>query len=160
MDRKVEIETEKEVLKRIIGLLLSFAGLAERASGRSYPVRCLVLWILRRAEVVAQDWIADGSDDMQSTATCAVLHRNSRAEALHLAQSFRALAHMLRREIRLEEQFGSRLKNGQAFRAEEGEPQHYLLVLSSMLPFARETRVAICRLCNPDFAAMPRLDTS
>jgi hypothetical protein len=94
MNGKAEIETERDGLKRIVALLFSFAGLAERAAGRSYPVRCLVLWLLRRAEIIARDWIAEGSPDaMQPAAPVAVLHRNSRAEAMHLGRAFRAGPH-------------------------------------------------------------------
>jgi hypothetical protein len=114
MDRNAEIETDTDVLKRIVALLFSFAELAHRASVRSYPVRCLVLWFLRRAEVFARDWIASGSaDDMPSAlSACAVLHRNSRAEAMHLARSFRVLAHTLRRQLRQEERFARRFAAG------------------------------------------------
>jgi hypothetical protein len=68
MNGKAEIETERDGLKRIVALLFSFAGLAERAAGRSYPVRCLVLWLLRRAEIIARDWIAEGSPDAMQPA--------------------------------------------------------------------------------------------
>ncbi|MGE3362336.1 MAG: hypothetical protein AB7I34_02625 [Rhizobiaceae bacterium] len=112
MDQNAEIETESDVLKRIVALLFSLAGLAERASVRSYPVRCLVLWLLRPTEVVVRDWlVADGWEEPQ-TAESAVLHRNSRAEAMHLARSLRALAHLLRCELRLAEKFARRLTRG------------------------------------------------
>ena len=48
MDGNAEIETD--VLKRMVALLVALADLADRASGRPYPVRCFVLWILRRAD--------------------------------------------------------------------------------------------------------------
>jgi hypothetical protein len=73
---------------------------------------------LRRAEIIARDWIAEGSPDaMQSAAPVAVLHRNSRAEAMHLGRAFRALAHILRRELHLEERFARRLMRGKARRS-------------------------------------------
>lgn len=123
MNGKAEIETERDGLKRIVALLFSFACLAERAAGRSYPVRCLVLWLLRRAEIIARDWIAEGSPDaMQSTAPVAVLHRNSRAEAMHLGRAFRALAHILRRELHLEERLARRLMRGKARRRMDSGP--------------------------------------
>jgi hypothetical protein len=45
-------------LGRIAALLLSLALLAERAAGRSFPVRFLVLILLRRAEAVARAFVA------------------------------------------------------------------------------------------------------
>lgn len=49
----------EKTLRRIIALLVSFAGLAERAAGRSLPVRWFVLTILRHAEGVAQGYLAE-----------------------------------------------------------------------------------------------------
>lgn len=46
-------------LRRIIALLVSFAVLAERAATRSLPVRWFVLALLRYAETVVVDHIAD-----------------------------------------------------------------------------------------------------
>lgn len=40
---------DSQILMQIVALLVSFAGIAQRASGRSWPVRCLMLAILRRA---------------------------------------------------------------------------------------------------------------
>ena len=53
MQRNAKSDTNREVLKRILALLFALAGLAERSSGRCYPVRLLVLSILRPAEAVA-----------------------------------------------------------------------------------------------------------
>ena len=50
---------DDRTLRRIIALLVSFAALAERAAGRSLPVRWLVLAIIRYAEAVALDLVAD-----------------------------------------------------------------------------------------------------
>jgi hypothetical protein len=50
----------RDRLESIAALLLSLAGLAERAATRSAPVRILVLWILRQAEAVAADFV-DGA---------------------------------------------------------------------------------------------------
>ncbi len=46
---------DQDVLKRIIALLLAMAGLADRASVASYPVRRRTLEILLPAEAVAQE---------------------------------------------------------------------------------------------------------
>lgn len=45
--------------RRIIALLLSLACLAERASQRSWPVRWLVLVLLRRAETASLDMLVE-----------------------------------------------------------------------------------------------------
>ena len=49
----------ERLLRRIIALLVSLTVLAERAAYRSLPVRWLVLWILRRAETVLEDFVFD-----------------------------------------------------------------------------------------------------
>jgi hypothetical protein len=157
MNGKAAIETERDVLKRIVAMLFSFAFLAERASVRSYPVRCLVLWALRRAEIVARDWLAAGSaDDLQSTSQI-VLHRNSPAEAMHLAQCFRALAHMLKCEVRLEERLARRLMRGKADHSRTAMPRPVLLTPDPIGRLARTMRVAMRGLLG--FEA-ERLDTS
>ncbi|MFN3549932.1 MAG: hypothetical protein ACK4U0_20810 [Mesorhizobium sp.] len=46
-------------LRRIIALLVSLAGLAERAAGRSLPVRWLVLAFLRHAEAAARGYVVE-----------------------------------------------------------------------------------------------------
>jgi len=45
-------------LGRIAATLVALAVLAERASGRSFPIRWLVLCLLCRAEAVAHDFVA------------------------------------------------------------------------------------------------------
>ena len=46
-------------LRRIIATLVALAALAERAAGRSFPVRWLVLALLRYAETVARDYVIE-----------------------------------------------------------------------------------------------------
>ena len=46
-------------LRRIIATLVALAALADRAAGRSFPVRWLVLAILRYAETVARDYVIE-----------------------------------------------------------------------------------------------------
>ena len=159
MGRNAEIETDRDVLKRIVALLFAFADLAHRASGRSYPVRCLVLWFLRRAEAVARDWVAaDSADDMETA--CAVLHRNSRAEAMHLAHAFRALAYELRSQLRLEERLSRRLMRGKVNRAATGARRRGLLALYTLRRLAWAMRATMQCLRSLGFEAAPRLDTS
>ena len=45
--------------RRIVALLVSFAVLAERAAGRSFPVRWFVLVLLRHAQTVALAYVAE-----------------------------------------------------------------------------------------------------
>ena len=75
-----------EALRRIVALLLALAGLAEQAACRSWPVRRVVLWLLRPAERVARSFAAEvgcpawplfpveclalGTDDGPSGAAC------------------------------------------------------------------------------------------
>lgn len=49
---------EDRTLRRIVTTLVALAVLAEQAAGRSYLVRCLVLFILRQAESVASSFVA------------------------------------------------------------------------------------------------------
>lgn len=84
----------RDRLERIAALLLSLAGLAERAAIRSAPVRFIVLWILRQAETVAADFVADTTPGMpiwdgQSSPDCS---GHTPADALALALSLRLLA--------------------------------------------------------------------
>lgn len=53
MDRRLE----PEMLRRIVALLYSLAGLAEQAASRSSAIRCLVLGFLCPAESVARKMV-------------------------------------------------------------------------------------------------------
>lgn len=55
----MDLGLDERTLRRIIALLVSFAGLADRAAGRSFPVRWLVLAILRYAQRVALGYLAE-----------------------------------------------------------------------------------------------------
>jgi len=83
-------EMDRKAVRRIVARLLSLADLAERAGGRCHFVCCLVLWILRPAEAAAQDYLAEltGCD----LAAQMPGRFEGAAEAMRLAQSFRALA--------------------------------------------------------------------
>jgi hypothetical protein len=84
----------RDRLEGIAALLLSLAGLAEHAATRSAPVRFIVLWLLRRAEEVAAEFVGArpsvcvwaGQDP------CAPDETHGPAEALALALSLRLLA--------------------------------------------------------------------
>lgn len=100
----VAMNENREVLKRIVATLLALADLAERASVRSRPALCLVLWILRPAEAVARDFVIGASRDLgaPSLLSALALERprpmavgrggERAADALRLALDFRMLA--------------------------------------------------------------------
>ncbi len=83
------------MLLKIAALLVSLALVAERAAGRSLPVRLLVFAVLRRAEAIAQNFVAreagaEGIDWPVPGDAAAI--RNQPLEAAWLALSFRMLA--------------------------------------------------------------------
>ena len=91
MDWERAIRQERAALMRIAALLCALAGLAELAAGRSAAVRGFVIWLLRRAEPVAWDFVADDWD-MPFASGPAVAADGSPAEAMRLAASFRQMA--------------------------------------------------------------------
>jgi hypothetical protein len=94
MGRHVRMRNKTDRLSRTIMLLLALAGLAERAATASYPVRCLVLWALRRAEAVAAGFVAGLAFDTVDLSPDAETARYGfdPADALALALSLRMLA--------------------------------------------------------------------
>jgi hypothetical protein len=94
-----QIETDRNVLMRIVALLLALADLAERAAGASRPVRYQVLWALRQADEVASAFVTgspcDAAADQWPPAATPVRHSFDRADAEHLAASLRMLAFMV-----------------------------------------------------------------
>ena len=97
-------EEDRRMLKGIVALLLSFACLAERACAAPSFVRRLVLAILTRAEAVAREFVTGMAMDRDvparvpaSQAMTAVCPSDGRADAMRLAQIFRALAVLLAR---------------------------------------------------------------
>jgi len=81
-----------KTLRRIVALFVSLAVLAERAAGRSFPVRFLVLCFLRRAEIVATGYVLEGHGVPPSACVENAAAGNDPADALLLAARFRALA--------------------------------------------------------------------
>jgi hypothetical protein len=53
----MEAGLDDRTLRRIIALLVALAGLAERAAGRCFPARFIVLLVLRRAEALSRDLV-------------------------------------------------------------------------------------------------------
>lgn len=100
MDWTAQIETNRNVLKRIVAILLALADLAECAAARSWPVRRLVLPILHRAEEAAQAFMAGpaaGANFKLPPPACGMPaltmpRRDGPVDAMRLALSLRALA--------------------------------------------------------------------
>lgn len=98
-----ERDKTDHALMRIVALLLALASLAERAAGMPQPVRSAALWFLRPAEAVAREFVTG-----QACPEIPYSHRrDERAEAMHLAVSFRALAHSLEAELAAPPRFPS-----------------------------------------------------
>ena len=84
---------DDRTLGRIVATLVALAVLAERAAGRSYPVRCLVLFILRQAESVAGSFVAEAMQTFRPAGHVRIPPvPNGPADAIGLAMRFRALA--------------------------------------------------------------------
>ena len=81
-----------QALRRIATTFLALAALAELASGRSFPVRWLVLAILRPAEAVAAQFVAELTDAVLPAHWENPACRNAPADAMLLAWRFRMLA--------------------------------------------------------------------
>lgn len=90
------IDENQKALRRVVAVLLSLAGLADRAAGRSGAVCFLVVWLLRPGEVVARDYLdglAPGAAGLAAPLRPGAPEScYGAAEALRLAASFRALA--------------------------------------------------------------------
>lgn len=84
-----------QTLRRIVAMLISLAALAERVAGLSFPVRWLVLGILRPAEAVAGEFVAQATHIPPPAADETPSSPNSPADAILLAWRFRVLAAML-----------------------------------------------------------------
>jgi len=96
VDETIDTEAEFQVLKRIVALLLSLAGLCELASRAPHPVRCFVLWLMRRVETVVRDWV-DGPPDYDEVWPPTIRVGNDPEDALRLAASLRELARSVRK---------------------------------------------------------------
>lgn len=96
MDWSAAIERERQVLKRIVALFCALAALCDRICNRSRRARRLVLWILRPAEAIALERIAEAGP-----VPLALLWErgDSLAEARRLSRCFRAAARAVKRDI-------------------------------------------------------------
>lgn len=142
MSRDLEIEWQR--VKRNIALMFSLARMADRAACRSCPIRCLMLWIFRRVEPVALNYVIDVSPP---------LHRNSRQAILYLAALFRAAARQMDRELRWERRRVRRLAKA----APDLEDTPPITRISTFPPGRRKQAAFQTDLCYP---STPRLDSS
>ena len=96
-------EAKGRALQRMVALLLSFAGLAERAGAASFPVRFIVLAILRHAETIVWAFAVEAAGVSLVRRACRrprcvaqtgalVPADDGCAEAARLVISFRTLA--------------------------------------------------------------------
>ena len=97
-------QTDGRRLRRIVALLLALAGLADRAAVAPFPVRFIVLAILRRAEAIAWTFAIEAVScaparcagrrlpQCVSPAGAPVPDHCGPADAVRLALSFRTLA--------------------------------------------------------------------
>ncbi len=84
-----------EALRRVVALLLALAGVAERAACRSWPVRRIVLWLLRPAERAARALAAQAGCPASPLFPAERLAPDTDDDpggAARLARQFRALA--------------------------------------------------------------------
>ena len=97
MGREREMGGRSRALRQVVALLLALADLAECASGRSRPVRWLVLLILAPGEAVARDYLArlTGVPAHSRLPLMPARPDDGVAEAMRLAAVFRALAEAL-----------------------------------------------------------------
>jgi hypothetical protein len=86
---------DERTLRRTIALLVSLAVLAERAAVRSFPVRWLVLCILRRAEIVGQNLVIDNAPWAWPYLDDALEPGSTPMDATMLGQRLRMLAALL-----------------------------------------------------------------
>lgn len=93
-------------LERIVALLAALAGLAEMAAGRSFPVRFMVLAILRPAEAIARDHVAGATGLSLPASEDFPAGRNGAADAMLLAARLRMLAAAIEAVLRLFSLFG------------------------------------------------------
>lgn len=94
---RAEYGDEQETLRGIVALLLGLAVLAERLCAVPFPLRVLVLSLLRPAETVARAFAVEQAGGVLALPRVAVggADGDGCAEALQLARCFRALACIL-----------------------------------------------------------------
>ncbi len=98
MDANRAVKRDREVLKRILALLIALAAVADRLAGLPFHVRLSVLRHLRPAEAVARAFIIEMAHDLGAPTSPQEFDMPASVEdgdAAGLAQRFRALALVL-----------------------------------------------------------------
>jgi hypothetical protein len=125
-----EINSELDLLERIVTLLLSLARMAECASGRSRPICALLMWILKPAGAAVSAYADFPPDALPFDRS-----GNVREDAVRLAVRFRMLAELVideaERLLRLVTPRRSRTRTAQA------KPARIQRVLGLARKFAR-----------------------
>jgi hypothetical protein len=85
-------EREDRLLRQVAALLATLASFAEAADGRCFPIRFLILLVLRRAEIVARTFVIDAAQDCGLWPDILPLLRDEPADAAALAGRLRVLA--------------------------------------------------------------------
>jgi hypothetical protein len=145
------LKAEREVLKRVIALFFSLARLADLAAGRCYPVRRIVLWVLRRVEPVAWDCIANTGGAWPACVDPPPLFAVPRRDADYFALIFRTAARALQSELRIMRNLSARHR---AENASDDGPGRFAF----RARFARRLLAALPR--PQGTTGSPRLDTS
>jgi hypothetical protein len=98
MDRSANIGRDWKGLGRIAAILLILARLAGHAAAMPRPIRCAMLWGLRRADAVAKDFAARYAFWMglPRRPVITAFDGDDRDAALSLALSLRVLASAIR----------------------------------------------------------------
>jgi hypothetical protein len=84
-----------QTLSRIVAILIALAALAERAAAKPFPVRWIVLAILRQAEAVAAGFVAETMPADWPCIDQFLETGSDPADAMWLAWRFRMLAALL-----------------------------------------------------------------
>lgn len=158
MDNRVQGESDREIITRIIATLFSLAKLAELASGAPHPVRIFVLWLLRRTEHAARGLLGDDMLDEMAEDPQSVSAGNEPADALILAASLRTLALALQIEMDEDALFAAWWRNGGECAQEKLD--FVIQPAKRRDPVTVKALARRCRSLMAGLALVPRLDTS
>ena len=116
-------EAETDVLEHILALLVSFAGLADRAAGMPLCIQLPALGYLAYGEAVARSFVVG----LPSGAAASVVASQATDRAERLAADFRALALLLRALLaraRRRARFAARMAELSMLPRELAQPGH------------------------------------
>jgi hypothetical protein len=147
--KEAAMDNEQAALGRIVALLHALAAIADLVAARP-GVRGFVIWLLRRAERAARDFV-DVDPDVADIGIAMGPAANSAADAMYLAASLRALACQLDAQ--------ARWLGVAPFRAGGGRPpKPPVAPMTARLPALRDALAAISAFAF--HAPHPAPDTS